>query len=202
MPRSAKARDWSSQASAAALAVELCWLQPDVVPPANGWLLTETDGATLDVAVTYCQTAHMVDNATADGTTERRFLAVIPPGCNHAQLALTRSVQIQKDYTVQMAPSLIGCTTAGFGATSATDPVTDNYLENGVEGYLDLTAGVHASPLLRWTTDAIDDVTTGTVVRALKVAEAKVATDEWIEVTSHCGAGLFVSTVTTDLETL
>ncbi len=215
MPRNCKLRDWHGITTPYS---PLCGL--DVAPPANSALLREADDIQIAVGMTYAQTAIMTECNTATAGTTRRFLAVIPPGRNHAYLAVTRCAAgqfaAQVDHTA-------GSDSSGFGAvlgvpTPALDPVKGNSTAMGTEVYLDMTTNGIAMQLgfakACVTDDKVNDVlippaapgtldvTMGSLYRALKVAEDRVSTLEWIQASHHAGVGLIVHGVTTDLELL
>ncbi len=173
----------------------------DVAPPAYMTFLQQSDQIVLDVAMTYAQTAHMTDNATSSAGSIRSFMAVIPPGRNHAYLNFTRSGW----YGGSLAATTVGSDTTGYGATPSVDPVVSNAPVFGPDRYLDVTPDGFGGVLpgnatTKATGVKVDDLHNGD--RALKVPEDRRSTLEWFRVSNTSGTGLVVHGVTVDLETL
>ncbi len=192
MARTCKQRDWSTEH----VAISLCGT--DVAPPASLWLLKEADQVQLDVGMAYCQTALMVENNTAASGTTRRFMAVIPPGRNHAYLTFTRCASGPLNAQVD---TTAGWDATGLGTGTITETVKQGTTTSGAETYLGMGTTLGDSQSLS-TSDHVDDVSAGLQYRALIVPEDRVATNAWFQVSHTAGHCLVVHGVTQDLETL
>lgn len=166
----------------------------DVAPTATMVLLRSADQSPIDVGcMLYGATAHCVEANTAAVDTKRRFLVVIPPGCHHARMFVTRAGDSAG--TSQSDTTAGSTTSGGFAGVSVIKMPSG---VGGAETYL--PAAIYSSIIA--SDSDVNDAPAVSMDRPFKVPETLVAGLELFEVNVAAGVSVAVFQRTADLETL
>lgn len=136
--------------------------------------------------------AHCFD---VSASTERRWVAVIPPGCQRGRMALVR--MSESEGALQSATTLETTTTSGVPASPGTAIVTVPTSARGTAAYLDAVGG-ECAPLIEWSSDSYDVSGTppaSTVDRQVELVEALAAGTEIVQTTNAQGAALHITRI-------
>jgi hypothetical protein len=142
----------------------------DVAPPASATLLQAADQAVIDVAaMLYPPCAHMCDAQTD----ERRFHVVVPVGCTHGHVIITRAKRddFQTKGTSQLQPTLFANTASG-GFTGAAVISVGDPSDNQAE-YCDVGSAQPTKIFIVPSSQTPDDVPTTSVDRAIELTSSK-----------------------------